>query len=146
MNILKRVSMLTGAAVLALTGLLTPSTPAVADSSPISVCGGGRYHVIDSHKLSKNRVVYATIYLLYNGSTNCVITWKSGSHIGNSAKLYSFIARQSDKKQKSDLGRYDIYAGPRKLKAPGECIRWGGGYYPKRGERLWWFSSWEHCG
>ena len=46
---------------------------AQAASSPIAACGGGSYHQIDSHKLGN----VATIHLLYNGSTNCVVTWRT---------------------------------------------------------------------
>lgn len=40
---------------------------------PIAACGGGRHHVIDTADLAGA----AAVYLMYNGSTDCVVTWKT---------------------------------------------------------------------
>ncbi|MFJ2034048.1 hypothetical protein [Streptosporangium sp. NPDC087985] len=112
------------------------SSPAVAASSPIEACGGGSYHVIDSKALGS----YATIYLLYNGSTNCVVTWKQGSYVGNSAWV-SAVVQVYGSPRVVNSGYFGYYAGPVKVKAPGKCIMWGGSYSGQ-----WYESPWEHCG
>ncbi|MFG3437496.1 hypothetical protein ACGF0J_09655 [Nonomuraea sp. NPDC047897] len=114
---------------------VTLSGPAVAASSPIEACGGGSYHVIDSHAFGSS----ATTYLLYNGSTNCVVTWKTGGR-GNTAWVRAMVQAYGSS-GKVDADHYRYYAGPVKAHAPGKCIRWGGSY----GDQ-WWESPWEHCG
>ncbi|MCO6010093.1 spore-associated protein A [Actinoallomurus purpureus] len=122
---------LAGAAAVA--GSVAVSTPAMAASSPIAACGGGSYHVIDTHDLGA-----ATIYLMYNGSTNCVVTWKDSS---NSTSVEAWLRRQSDGKIVYDVGNYSTYAGPVRLSAAGSCIGWGGHYGSTQ-----WISDWSHCG
>jgi hypothetical protein len=105
----------------------------MAASSPIAACGGGSYHVIDSHDLGK-----ATIYLMYNGSTNCVVTWKDSS---NTLFVTANIKAAGDDYYQEDAGHYSYYAGPVKRSAAGKCITWGGVY-----DMSSYQSGWEHCG
>lgn len=112
------------------------STPAMAASSPIEACGGGSYHVIDSHAYGSS----ATTYLLYNGTTNCVVTWKQGSAVGNGAWVRA-VVQVYGSPGVVDADYYRYYAGPVKVKAPGKCIMWGGSYGSS-----YWESPWEHCG
>jgi hypothetical protein len=121
---------LAGAAAVA--GSLVIGSPAMAESTPIGVCGGGSYHEIDRHDLGQ-----ATIYLLYNGSTNCVVTWKDSP---NSTRVQADLQRVGGEPE-IDAGEYSTYAGPVKVKAAGVCIRWGGAY-----GKEYWNSGWSHCG
>ncbi|WP_406311521.1 hypothetical protein OHA77_22505 [Streptosporangium sp. NBC_01639] len=114
----------------ALAGTFATGSPAMA-ATPISVCGAS-YHVIDQHDLGK-----AVIYLMYNGSTNCVVTWKDV--YSNDIAVYAYVAKNGVRKE--DSGNFFIYAGPVKLSAPGECITWGGSY----GSTMW-YSPLGHCG
>ena len=121
---------------------LTTGT-AQAASSPIAACGGGSYHQIDSHKLGN----VATIHLLYNGSTNCVVTWRTNP--GTAIPMLAAIARQdsdgSFHDYRNNEGRFTTYAGPVKVSAAGRCIDWGGGVMIS-GVWTVWYSNASHCG
>ncbi|MCG5220756.1 spore-associated protein A [Streptosporangium sp. KLBMP 9127] len=125
------------ATVAALAGTFATGSPAMAASSPIGACGGGSYRVVDKHDLGK-----AVIYLMYNGTTNCVVTWKDKpdrKKVGTGIRSYN----HSD----WDFGYYSTYAGPSKIKAKGECIQWQGHYGDKGfAGYVWWQSRWGHCG
>ncbi|KOV83343.1 hypothetical protein ADL03_21065 [Nocardia sp. NRRL S-836] len=116
---------------------------AAAASSPIAACGGGSYHEIDQHRLGS----VATIHLLYNGSTNCVVTWKTNP--GSASHLLATIAKQdsdgSFRDYRYDDGNYSTYAGPVKVSAANTCIDWGGGAVVSG---VWnvWMSGPSHCG
>ena len=75
MRLLKYVTRFAVAATIALAASLTTSVTAQAASTPEAACGAG-YHAIDHHALK-----ISTIWLLYNGSTDCVVVWKT-SQIG----------------------------------------------------------------
>ncbi|MBB4935969.1 hypothetical protein FHR32_000274 [Streptosporangium album] len=107
-----------------LAGSVALSSPAMAASSPVEACGGGSYHVIDQAGLGK----YATVYLLYNGSTNCVVTWKKAPYAGGTMRISGYLEVPAINKIDSDAGNYRYYAGPVKFSAAGKCIRWGGSY------------------
>lgn len=115
-----------------LAGSLLASGPAMAASSPIGACGGGKYHVIDKQDLGA-----ATVYLLYNGSTNCVVTWKDHP---NKTYVKALIHRERQP-WTTDAGHFSTYAGPVKIAAKGKCIQWGGDYGSKQ-----YTSHFEHCG
>lgn len=99
--------------------------PANAASSPIAACGGGSYHEIDHHDLGS----VATIRLLYNGSTNCVVTWRKNP--GTAIRVLAAIAKQNAEGSfldyVNDDGKFTTYAGPVKVNAARVCIDWGGG-------------------
>ncbi|MDP9864267.1 MULTISPECIES: spore-associated protein A [Streptosporangium] len=128
----KRGATLALATAAALVGSLTTGSPAMAASSPIAACGGGSYHVIDQHDLGR-----ATVYLLYNGSTNCVVTWKDSP---NNVRVNAVIRRERGK-YVTDPGNFSTYAGPVKISAAGKCVQWGGDYGNKQ-----YTSPLEHCG
>ncbi|MEO3876586.1 spore-associated protein A [Nonomuraea sp. B12E4] len=128
----RQAAALTIATVAAIAGTVTMSSPAMAASTPIGACGGGSYHQIDSHDLGA-----ATIYLLYNGTTNCVVTWKDSP---NSTYVLALISNGLDGWRYDD-GDYSTYAGPVKVNGAGQCIKWGGAYGSTRYD-----SPWEHCG
>ncbi|SDF73226.1 hypothetical protein SAMN05216553_1039 [Lentzea fradiae] len=140
MNFLKKALAVGCATAAALA--VTPATGNAA-SSPIAACGGGSYHQIDSHKLGN----VATVYLLYNGTTNCVVTWRTNP--GNPIRLLAAIAKQ---KSSGSIGpyindddKYTTYAGPVKVDAPGTCIDWGGGV-TLNGVWTVWYDGPSHCG
>ncbi len=111
-----------GLAVVAiLAGSLTVAGPANAASSPIAVCGGGSYHEIDHIDLPGARV-----HLLYDGSTDCVVTWRNTP--GARAEMSASIAKAPFTHWIKDSGNYTTYAGPVKVTAPGVCINWGGSF------------------
>ncbi|WP_406311514.1 spore-associated protein A [Streptosporangium sp. NBC_01639] len=131
MRRLKQGAALAVATVAALAGTLATGSPAMAASSPIGACGGGSYHEIDRHDLGK-----ATVYLLYNGTTNCVVTWKDSR---NSTFVNAVIRTTGNWIE--DPGNFSTYAGPVKLSAKGKCIQWGGDYGSTQ-----YTSPLEHCG
>lgn len=141
MGMFKRGAVLTAAVAAALTGAVVNSTPAAAASSPISACGGGSYHVIDSRGLNG----LATVYLLYNGSTNCVVTWHSSSTVGT-ARYTSATIQKEGGSQVVDEGSFSTYAGPVKVSAAGQCISWGGAISDGNGRIYGYESPWSHCG
>ncbi|WP_406317336.1 hypothetical protein OHA77_08840 [Streptosporangium sp. NBC_01639] len=136
----KQGALLTLATMVAFSGSIFTSSSAMAASSPVAACGGGSYHVIDKHDLGK-----AVIYLMYNGTTNCVVTWKDSP---DSKKVVAGILVQGNTQENRDADYYQYYAGPVKASAAGKCIIWGGAYgagdYDYSGS--WYRSPWEHCG
>ncbi|MET8988641.1 hypothetical protein ACFYUK_43255 [Nonomuraea wenchangensis] len=135
MRMIKRSATLSLGLAAALAASVTLSGPAAAASTPIGACGGGSYHVIDSHAFGSSAVTY----LLYNGSTNCVVTWKTGA-AGNTTYVRAVIWPYGGE-GKVDADNYRYYAGPVKVSAAGKCVKWGGTY-----GSTWWESDWEHCG
>ncbi|MEU7766654.1 hypothetical protein AB0B25_16185 [Nocardia sp. NPDC049190] len=127
----------------ALSVVVSPTAQAVA--TPAEACGNN-YHEIDHHDLGK----VARIHLLYNGSTNCVVTAKFSSYAGKSTRMLASIAKQNSDGNFTqyihDDGNYEYYAGPVKVNAAGVCIDWGGGV-PVAGEGFSvWMSGRSHCG
>ncbi|MFD0571706.1 hypothetical protein ACFQ0T_23910 [Kitasatospora gansuensis] len=99
-------------------------------------CGSG-YYQIDHHALG----TVADIYLFYNGSSNCAVTWKRNPNGTTRYDLRVHIERQSDLQTAPDAGYYLYYAGAVELYAPNTCISWGG-----YAEGISWSSGWSHCG
>ncbi|MFD7735211.1 spore-associated protein [Kitasatospora phosalacinea] len=117
-------------------GTLLAAAPAEAATTPSGACGSG-YYQIDHHAMG----TVADIYLFYNGSSNCAVTWVRNPNGTRTYDLRVHIERQSDYHEASDGGYYKYYAGPAKLSAAGTCISWGGFV-----EGSQWASGWEHCG
>lgn len=106
-----------------------------SSSNPYSatqVCGSG-YSVIDSHDLGS-----ATIYLLYKSGYNCVVTMV---HNGDGSVGLNATLSVQGGSSASNPGLFQWYAGPVRLAAAAECVKWGGSY-----ESTSWTSSWSHCG
>lgn len=141
MSRFRQMTMLAGAAALA--GSVVVSIPANAAVTPVSVCGGGSYHVIGHHDLDKS----AVIYLMYNGSTDCVVTWKT-KNVGTRTHTQAWIVVRNGT-EVVDSGQYKFYAGPVKAYAPGMCIRWGGASGDVPGQvnsyAYSWYSGWGYC-
>lgn len=125
-----------------LTGSLSMAAPANADT-PVSVCGGGSYRVLESHDLGG----IATVYLLYNGSTNCVITWKT-AYVGTKTAVQAALGIWGQTgPAEVDAGQFGYYAGPVKVNAPGKCIGWMGTAARPNGAYYKWESPGpSHCG
>ncbi|MBF6456203.1 hypothetical protein [Nocardia cyriacigeorgica] len=142
MRVIKHGARLGLAIAAVLTGSLSMAAPANA-ATPASVCGSG-YRVIDTHDLGS----LATIYLLYNGRTNCAVTWKT-AYIGTKTPVGVELGiwGKPDLVQK-DSGWFAYYAGPVKVDAPGTCIGWGG--FASRpdatGQAGWRSPGPSHCG
>ncbi|MGW2179124.1 acetyltransferase [Streptomyces sp. NPDC001732] len=111
------------------------AAPAYAAPSPASLCGSG-YSVIDSHALSSSPA--ATAYLLWNGSTNCVVTIRGTA--GGATLMHAKVKVEGGS-WKVDEGSYTSYAGPVRAAGSGKCVMWGGGI-----NKASYTSGWEHCG
>jgi serine/threonine-protein kinase len=138
----------TGAVLTAGLSAAAVAGPAQAASNPYTpqgVCGAG-FGVIDHHELRSGKVQLGTVYLLYQASSgrNCVVTMKERG-VGRKTPTAAFLQRQGAKTAKIDYRRYAYYAGPRRVKAAGRCVLWGGGI--KVGKRVAAYrSTFEHCG
>jgi hypothetical protein len=124
-------------ATAAVAGGLAAASPASAATNPYTptgVCGSG-YVVRDSHPMTAS-----TIYLLYNGASNCVVTIKTSS-IGTATRTGAYL-QVSGATPIDDTDSYSYYAGPVKASAAGKCVIWGGG----TSAGGFWYSNWSHCG
>ena len=95
------------------------------------VCGAG-FRYLDAHELSAG-----TVYLLWNGTSNCVTTIKHSS-IGTPSPVRAYLDPAGSANE-ADSGSYRYLAGPVTLRAPG-CVRWGGTAGTS------YASGSEHCG
>ncbi|WP_406740198.1 acetyltransferase [Streptomyces atratus] len=111
------------------------ATPAYAAASPSSICGSG-YSVIDSKNVSSSPST--TSYLLWNGSSNCVVTIRATA---GKATLMHAKVRVEGGSWKVNEGDYTSYAGPVRVAANGKCVMWGGGI-----NEASYTSGWGHCG
>lgn len=121
-------------------GSLAVAGPANAVATPAEACGNN-YHEIDHHDIPGAR-----IHLLYNGTTNCVVTTKNNP--GTKTMMLAAIASDNHPAFINDKGSYAYYAGPVRLDAKGVCIEWGGAADP--GWNVWYSFSENpppnHCG
>ncbi|MBB6170441.1 hypothetical protein HNR23_000501 [Nocardiopsis mwathae] len=126
-----------GATGVLLAGSLAFATPAEAATNPYTpqgVCGSG-YREINRH-VDRGSIVY----LMYNGSSNCVVTIKT-TNIGKVTETWARLDVQGESTQHDNKKPgYKYYAGPLKAPAKGKCVRWGGG------QGTYWVSGWSHCG
>lgn len=113
--------------------------------TPRQVCGAA-FRVIDHRVVRTPKVKLGTVYLLYNPNTgrNCVAAMKSRA-VGRATTATAQIRKQGANRARIDSGEFKYYAGPRKVKAPGTCVEWGGGF--RVGTKSSGFlSGYEHCG
>ncbi|GAA4636037.1 hypothetical protein GCM10023196_084120 [Actinoallomurus vinaceus] len=127
-----------------LAGSVAVSSPAEAVATPAEACGSN-YHEIDHHDLGS----VATIHLLYNGSTDCVVTSKK-VNLGTPTHVLAAIAKVNSDGSYSYINdppstdtKYAYYAGPVRVYAPHSCISWGGAADPGW---VMWYSQPSHCG
>ncbi|RKE16920.1 hypothetical protein [Streptomyces sp. TLI_171] len=132
----KRTTALALSALSLAAGMLTVTAPAEAATTPIGACGSS-LHQIDHHALG----TLADVYLFYNGSSNCAVTWMRSPNGTRTYDLRVQIVRRSDLGEAPDRGYHKYYAGPVKIGAAGTCISWGGS-----AEGTSWMSGWTHCG
>jgi hypothetical protein len=111
-----------------------PAQAATNPYSPTGVCGSD-YHQIDHTSISG-----AEIYLMYNGSYNCVVTIKT-AHVGTKTETEAILEVQSPRGFYSDDDNYAYYAAV-KAYAKGTCIKWGG----MTTSAIWESATWVHCG
>ncbi|MDP9841112.1 hypothetical protein [Streptosporangium lutulentum] len=90
-------------------------------------------HFIDSYAIGG----LATIYLLYNGSTNCVVTWKSSKYQG----IYSTTGASIQKQGGERIHDTDFC-----MSYAGTCVSWGGVASNGAGSGDSRQSGWTHCG
>jgi hypothetical protein len=116
-------------------------------STPESVCGSGFYEV-DHHTLPNG-----TIYLLYNGTENCAVTWKTNK-VGTATGTAVRLQVQGESTIHQDTDNYKYYAGPVKASAKGKCVQWGGVAFDYAipgltafgiGAPDGWISPYNHC-
>ncbi|MFF1460129.1 acetyltransferase [Streptomyces sp. NPDC058330] len=122
-------------AVMGAVAVVASTTPSYAAANPASICGSG-YSVIDSEKVSNGPA--ATSYLLWNGSSNCVVTIRATA--GKATLMHAKLRVQGGS-WKVDENDYTSYAGPVRAAANGTCVMWGGGI-----NEASYTSGWEHCG
>ncbi|WP_090933892.1 M23 family metallopeptidase [Nonomuraea jiangxiensis] len=103
--------------------------------TPEEVCGTG-YAVIDSAALTGGRT-----YLLYNTSNgyNCAVTLKT-TNVGSPSSMSAFLEPEGETRT-TNAGSFGYYAGPIRLSAPGQCVKWGGSIGSSS-----YTSPFEHCG
>jgi hypothetical protein len=144
MRTLKQAVRLAFAGLAVVAGSVAGAAPANAVATPAEACGSN-YHEIDHHNLNG-----AVIHLLYNGTTDCVVTSKT-DNLGKPTFVSAAVALASPLPtwtigKNVDQGQYEYYAGPKKVDAPGKCIIWGGGVGPGTSATDAWLSQASHCG
>ncbi|MFF7634453.1 spore-associated protein [Kitasatospora sp. NPDC008050] len=114
-------------AVAALTVPIALASPASATANngatAAAICGSG-YWNIDSQNINSS-----TVYLSYNGSTDCVVTIKDPDWQGSPDYVWATVNTDGSQTTNEDGGQFSYYAGPSRVYAPGQCIYWGGGDY-----------------
>ncbi len=103
----------------------TPAKEPPNKYTPQAACNSGGkgsgYYVLRSMAVSGG-----VAYLLYSNSTayNCAVTIKS-THVGTKSPVSAWIQKKGGGTI-TDSGSFAWYAGPVYVKAPGECVRFGG--------------------
>ncbi|MFD0905845.1 hypothetical protein [Actinomadura sediminis] len=123
----------TAAATIGVAAALTASigmTGTAHAYTPEGVCGSG-YTIRASAAIGEGP--NARVYLLRNGNTACVVTFKTGGSVGNNVSINAWV-EGGPGTLRGDTGRYKYYAGP--VKVTDSCVNWGGHY----GE-YWWKNT-----
>lgn len=138
------------AAALAL-GAAAPAGAATNPYTPVGVCGAG-FKVIQQHNITGPAGgVLGTAYLLWDGRSkrNCAVTIKrraigiaTFTEVGLS-KVGAGARYMTD----GTLDGYKYYAGPLYVKAPGQCVIFGGRMRDAKGNGGSWITPQPvHCG
>ena len=115
-------------AATAVLGAAGPAQAASAASYAAAVCGSG--FSPDSNGVFG--LGGGTIYVSYNGSTDCAVNIKT-QNVGTPSETYVYLNGPNASwggnadNGSWDGGSYSYYAGPVYTYAPHECIYWGGG-------------------
>jgi len=117
-------------AATAVLGAAAPAQATSAASYAAAVCGSG--FSPDSNGVFS--LDGGTIYVSYNGSTDCAVLMKS-AYVGTATNTWVFIEHANGAgggyggpdNNGDDDGWYTTYAGPVYVYAPHECIEVGGG-------------------
>ena len=91
MRALTRTVRLALAASAVVAGSIAVAGPANAASTPLGACGSG-YHEIDHQDVKLSGTELGVIHLMYNGSIDCVVTWKT-AYIGKETGVSSPLSR-----------------------------------------------------
>lgn len=130
--------------VLGFATLAAPASAAPNPYTPREVCGSN-YRIIDRERHRDEGIHLGTTFLMWNGATkrNCVVTIKY-YRVGKLNAMGAAIQKRGGP-IRSDGGVYRYYAGPRRVKAPGTCVRWSG--YISISETVGdgFVSRWGHC-
>jgi hypothetical protein len=123
------------ASVLLLTvlGFATLAAPAAAEYNPYT----------PRHR--DEGIHLGTTFLMWNGATgrNCVVTIKYRG-VGRPNYVGASIEKRGGR-VRSDGDVYRYYAGPRRVHAPGACVRWTGYVSISEGLGDGFVSKWGHC-
>jgi hypothetical protein len=130
--------------VLSFAALAAPAAAEYNPYTPREVCGWN-YRVIDRERHRDDGIHLGTTFLMWNGATgrNCVVTIKYHG-VGQPNYVGASIEKRGGR-VRSDGDVYRYYAGPRRVYAPGVCVRWTG--YVSISEALGdgFVSKWGHC-
>lgn len=122
-----------GLALAGMIGGLIFISPGTAQAA--SPCPGTK---IDSMTIPNG---YGVVELYYSGGYNCVVTRQTFGDTNVRRLMEASIKLSSSSTWKTDEGLYYLYAGPRSVYAPSQCVDWGGGVL---GYYAWKIDS--HCG
>ncbi len=139
-----RLKTLTAALAASVAGAAPPAAAAPNPYTPREVCGAA-FRVIDSQVIRTPTQRLGRTYLLYNPATgfNCVVTLKTFG-VGTPTPVSASLQRRGGPRR-MDSGSFRYYDGPRKVRAPGTCVRWGGGIAVGR-HSAGFETAYEHCG
>ena len=134
-----RTAFVTAAAVL----LAVPAAASANPYTPTEVCGSS-YRVVHSHHIRGDAGgILGTSYLLWSSRTkkNCAVTIKRRA-VGIPTWMRVRLAREGSPLQTDDSGYegYRYYAGPLYVRAPGQCVIYGGGMHDARGNGGVWIT------
>ncbi|GAA4633155.1 hypothetical protein GCM10023196_069590 [Actinoallomurus vinaceus] len=141
MNGMKRLAVVALGGGMALAASV--GTAAAAGTQPFTpeqVCAtvGTGFQVVESQPLGT--AGEARVYWLNNGTSNCVVTLKQGSYVGNSVKVSASLTTGATTKVDGPSA-FKYYAGPVTQANPsGECVVYGGTYGSYK------FTSQPACG
>ncbi|GAA1945121.1 spore-associated protein A [Kitasatospora viridis] len=109
---------ITSAAVLAAATAGLVGLPGTAQAAAYNGACGPGYSILQGAS-----VWGGSVYLLYNGSTDCVVTVRN-----TPGAYYSMRATVglTGGQQYTNAGNFTSYAGPVYVYAPGQCINWSG--------------------
>lgn len=122
----------------ALASMIALAAPASAATNPYTAkdaCGSS-YHELDHQEITG-----AVVYLMYNGTNNCVATIKT-ANIGKKTETEAILEVKTNPQGfYYDDDNYAYYAAI-SMPAAGHCIKWGG----MEIDSIWESSIWDHCG